>query len=119
MFPPLGEIRPTRAKDTFMRSADNCLQCDLKNFVSFTSFFQTLKLHTITVIWNILSDKHLNSAGQCPKAIHSFGNAMDASYLSSTEKALQHFQVNELQGLSEQQVQRALAKYGRNGTVHP
>ena len=43
---------------------------------------------------------------------------MDASYLASTEEALQHFQVNEHQGLSEKQVQRALAKYGRNGTVH-
>lgn len=43
---------------------------------------------------------------------------MDASYLSSTEEALEHFKVNENQGLSEQQVQKALEKYGRNGTVH-
>ena len=56
--------------------------------------------------------------GQCPEAIHSFRNIMDASYLSSTEQALEYFEVNENQGLSEQQVQRALEKYGRNGTVH-
>ena len=43
---------------------------------------------------------------------------MDASYLSSTEEALEHFKVNEDQGLSEQQVRKALEKYGRNGTVH-
>ena len=42
MFPPLGEIRPIRAKDTFMRSADNYIRSDLKNLVFFTSFFQTL-----------------------------------------------------------------------------
>ena len=43
---------------------------------------------------------------------------MDASYLSSTEQALEYFEVNENQGLSEQKVQKALGKYGRNGTVH-
>lgn len=43
---------------------------------------------------------------------------MDASYLSSTEKALEYFQVNEQQGLSEQQVRISLDKYGRNGTVY-
>lgn len=43
-----------------------------------------------------------------------FVNAMDAPYLFSTEKALEYFHVNEQQGLSEQQVQRALEKYGRN-----
>lgn len=43
---------------------------------------------------------------------------MDASYLSSTEQSLEHFQVDEQQGLSEQQAQRSLEKYGRNGTVH-
>ena len=43
---------------------------------------------------------------------------MDASYLSSTEQALEFFAVDENKGLSEQQIQRALGKYGRNGTVH-
>lgn len=43
---------------------------------------------------------------------------MDASYLSSTEQALEYFTVDEHRGLSEQQVQIALEKYGRNGTVH-
>ena len=43
---------------------------------------------------------------------------MDTPFLSSTQKALDHFQVKEQQGLSEQQVQRSLEKYGRNGTVH-
>ena len=43
---------------------------------------------------------------------------MDTPYLLSTEKALEHFQVNEQQGLSEEQVQRSLENYGRNGTVH-
>ena len=43
---------------------------------------------------------------------------MDTPYLLSTEEALEHFQVNEQQGLSEQQVQRSLEKYGPNGTVH-
>lgn len=43
---------------------------------------------------------------------------MDALYLVSTEKALEQFQVNEQQGFSEQQVQKSLEKYGRNGTVH-
>ena len=43
---------------------------------------------------------------------------MDTPYLFSTQKALEHFQVNEQQGLSEQQVQTSLEKYGRNGTVH-
>ncbi len=52
MLPPLGEIRPTRAKDTFMRSADNCLQYDLKNFVSFTSFFQTLN-YILSLLYGI------------------------------------------------------------------
>lgn len=39
---------------------------------------------------------------------------MDTSYLFSTEKVLEHFTVDEHQGLSEQQVQTALEKYGRN-----
>ena len=43
---------------------------------------------------------------------------MDNSYLCSTEQALEHFQVDEQEGLSEQQVRRSLDKYGRNGTVH-
>lgn len=43
---------------------------------------------------------------------------METAYLSSTEQALQHFQVNESQGLSDLQVQQATEKYGRNGTVH-
>ena len=43
---------------------------------------------------------------------------MDTPFLFSTQKALDHFQVNEQQGLSELQVQRSLEKYGRNGTVH-
>lgn len=43
---------------------------------------------------------------------------MDTAYLSSTEQALQHFEVNESQGLSDRQVQKATEKYGRNGIVH-
>lgn len=43
---------------------------------------------------------------------------MDTPYLLSTEEALEHFQVSEQQGLSEQQAQRSLEKYGRNGTIH-
>lgn len=43
---------------------------------------------------------------------------MEAAYLSSTEGALRHFEVNELHGLSERQVQKAVEKFGRNGTVH-
>lgn len=43
---------------------------------------------------------------------------MDSPYLSSTEKALEYFLVNEQQGLSKEQVRRSLEKYGRNGTVH-
>ncbi|CAD6575628.1 MAG: hypothetical protein ASARMPRED_007405 [Alectoria sarmentosa] len=39
---------------------------------------------------------------------------MDASYLTSTEEALEHFKVDEQQGLSEQQVQSAIERYGRN-----
>ena len=70
------------------------------------------------VHYRALSKKPLILTGQCPEAIHSFRNIMDASYLSSTEQALEHFAVDENQGLSEQQIQRALGKYGRNGTVH-
>ena len=65
-----------------------------------------------------LSKKPLILTGQFPEAIHSFPNIMDASYLSSTGQALEYFAVDENQGLSEQQIQRALGKYGRNGTVH-
>lgn len=43
---------------------------------------------------------------------------MDSSFLSSTEEALEHFEVVEHHGLSAQQVQKATEKYGRNGTVH-
>lgn len=39
---------------------------------------------------------------------------MDASYLSSTEQALEYFAADQNQGLSEQQIQIALRKYGRN-----
>ena len=43
---------------------------------------------------------------------------MEASFLVSTEEALEHFRVDETQGLSEEQVKKALGKYGPNGTVH-
>ncbi len=43
---------------------------------------------------------------------------MDSSFLSSTEQALDHFKVDEHQGLSAQQVQKATERYGRNGTVY-
>ena len=43
---------------------------------------------------------------------------MEASFLVSTEEALEHFHVDETQGLSEEQVKKALEKYGPNGTVH-
>ena len=43
---------------------------------------------------------------------------MESSFLSSAEVALGHFSVDEHQGLSLQQVQKATEKYGRNGTVH-
>ena len=43
---------------------------------------------------------------------------MDAAYLASPAEALDRFQVSEQDGLSESQVQQALKKYGRNGTVH-
>lgn len=49
-----------------------------------------------------------------------FQNAitMDTAYLASPENALDFFQVSEQDGLSDSQVQQALNKYGRNGTVH-
>jgi len=43
---------------------------------------------------------------------------MEAAYLSTPEEALKHFQVTEQSGLSGPQVQDALRKYGRNGTVY-
>lgn len=43
---------------------------------------------------------------------------MDSSFLLSTEEALGHFKVDEHQGLSSEQVQKATEKYGRNGTVY-
>ena len=43
---------------------------------------------------------------------------MEASFLVSTEEALEHFHVDETQGLSEEQVKKALETYGPNGTVH-
>ncbi|MCJ1455842.1 hypothetical protein MMC28_006199 [Mycoblastus sanguinarius] len=39
---------------------------------------------------------------------------METAYLSSTEEALDHFQVGEQEGLSDQQVRKAIQKYGRN-----
>lgn len=42
---------------------------------------------------------------------------MEAAYLISSEDALRHFQVTEQDGLSDTMVQRAVDKYGRNGTV--
>lgn len=41
---------------------------------------------------------------------------MEASYLLSTQEALEYFQVTEHNGLSDLSVQQAAAKYGRNGT---
>lgn len=43
---------------------------------------------------------------------------MEASYHLSAQEALEHFQVDEHKGLSDEQIQRALEKYGPNGTVH-
>ena len=43
---------------------------------------------------------------------------MEAPFLYSTEEALNFFEVEEQQGFSDQKVQEALEKYGRNGTVH-
>jgi hypothetical protein len=43
---------------------------------------------------------------------------MEASFLSTVEETLEFFQVDEQQGLSDQDVQKALERYGRNGTVH-
>lgn len=42
---------------------------------------------------------------------------MEAAYLVSSEDALRHFQVTEQNGLSDVLVQRAIEKYGRNGTI--
>ena len=42
---------------------------------------------------------------------------MEAAYLVSSEDALRQFQVTEQDGLSAAMVQRAMEKYGRNGTV--
>lgn len=41
---------------------------------------------------------------------------MEASYLRSTQQTLDYFQVTEQNGLSDLAVQKAAAKYGRNGT---
>ena len=43
---------------------------------------------------------------------------MEAAYLSTPEEALKYFQVTEQNGLTGAQVQDALKKYGRNGTVY-
>ena len=43
---------------------------------------------------------------------------MEAAYLSTPEEALKYFEVTEQNGLNGTQVQHALKKYGRNGTVH-
>lgn len=42
---------------------------------------------------------------------------MDSAFLVSPEDALSHFGVAEQQGLSEQQVDRATKKFGRNGKI--
>ena len=44
---------------------------------------------------------------------------MEASYLSSTQDVLDHFQVRETDGLSDLRVQNAVKKYGRNGIQAP
>lgn len=43
---------------------------------------------------------------------------MDSAYLSTPDEALKNFSVLEDEGLSDTQVRAAIAKYGRNGTVH-
>lgn len=43
---------------------------------------------------------------------------MVSFFLSSTKEALEHFNVEEHNGLSAQQVEKATEKYGRNGTEH-
>lgn len=40
---------------------------------------------------------------------------MEAVFLLATEDVLKHFQVTEERGLSDTQVEKALAKYGPNG----
>lgn len=40
---------------------------------------------------------------------------MEASYLHTTQDALEYFKVKEENGLSDLSVQQAIAKYGRNG----
>ena len=42
---------------------------------------------------------------------------MEASYLASPKKALEQFQVSELDGLTDEQVGQARERYGRNGTL--
>ena len=40
---------------------------------------------------------------------------MEASFVHSTQEALEYFQVTEQNGLSDLSVRKATAKYGRNG----
>lgn len=107
-----------------MQTEDNILLCisaafpSLKISISSTSFFQTIFYLPSQSIRHIFRGIFCSFCRTVPQANLSFQDLMDNSYLFSTEKALQHFKVNEHQGLSEQQVQRALEKYGRNGTVH-
>lgn len=42
---------------------------------------------------------------------------MEASFLSSAEEALRHFEVSEENGLSDSQVKSLRAIYGCNGTM--
>ena len=40
---------------------------------------------------------------------------MEASFLSSPQQALSHFEVTEQSGLSQKQVHQSLEKFGKNG----
>jgi hypothetical protein len=44
-----------------------------------------------------------------------FVSVMEAAYLSATEEVLKHFNVTEENGLSDKQVEKSLAKHGKNG----
>lgn len=43
---------------------------------------------------------------------------MENAHCKSTEEVLQHFKVDESTGLSDDQVKRALEKYGPNGKLY-
>ena len=60
---------------------------------------------------------HQLSANLSIKGTQRIYNNMEAAFLSTPEEALQNFHVTEQSGLNGPQVQDALKKYGRNGTI--